>query len=541
MTFCCTQLSLQLTLPYIPTDNTMTRSDAKRLKDLLQTFYQDIFSEIKTSPLDPDSRKSLDQIYVNLKLISDNNSDYEENFEYEQIFERLAKTGDRRRMLFLGEAGVGKTTLLTKIVYDWAKGRRLQNIDILLYVPLRELQTSLHFGDIVQRYVSQTGETFKLHPKMITNYAKTNQEDVMLLLDGFDEYSGDIGKANLSNTLVGILRGDELPKAPVLVTTRPWRADELVETDNNAILYTSVNVEGFRRGNVKEYITKFYKDDLDSASSLVSLVMEDGSLVAESMAPFPIFCCMLCHMWKEKSRRETIQKLQTFSQLFREMVQSLVDQWVSKKPSTRNAKHCDNSLKMIGRIALDALLKKQLVFTRDVFTDCMEAMTIGCEVGVLSLEKKFIQKKEQQMEGKVSFPHKLFQEYLAGLYLSYLHGEDPQRFGSLLQYEILVNYKEFRYLLYFTAAHGNDVGSSAKTLIGFLRSGMEDEEFLMDVAFECQDEGSILPLVNRFTHRSTIKLTDQAWLSNYTRLHNKHVRSGYMYAWAAWSHSQVLR
>ena len=109
-----------------------------------------------------------------------------------QIFERLAKTQDSSRMLFLGEAGVGKTTLLAKIAYDWAKGRRLQNIDILLYVPLREFQTSLHFGDIVQRYVSR--ETLKLRPKMITNYAKTNQENVMLLLDGFDEYSGDIEK-----------------------------------------------------------------------------------------------------------------------------------------------------------------------------------------------------------------------------------------------------------------------------------------------------------------------------------------------------------
>ena len=196
--------------------------------------------------------------------------------------------------------------------------------------------------------------------------------------------------------------------------------------------------------------------------------------------------------------------------------------------------------KIIGKIALDGLLKKQLVFTRDIFTDCMEAMTIGKEVGVLSLEKKFVQNTEQQSEGKVSFPHKLFQEYLAGLYLSILHGENLSRFGSLLQDEILGNYKEFRYLLYFTAAHGNDAASSAKTLIGFLCSGMEDEEFLMDVAFECHNEGSILPIVNRFTHRPTIKLTEQAWMSNYTRLHNKHVRSGYMYAWAAWSHSQVL-
>ena len=524
----------------------MTVDDVRKLKEILKRFYRDKFNEIKTSPLDPESTKKLEQVFVNLLLLSENGYDDEEHVDYEDIFEILANKKDKSRMIFLGEAGVGKTTLLAKIAYDWSRGRRLQNIDILLYVPLREFQQSSYFGDIIKTYVSQTDEKLNLRTNKINNYVKNNHENVMILLDGFDEYCGDIMKPDPSNALVGTLRGDELENTPVLVTTRPWRADELIRTDQKGeIKHIRVTVEGFRQRDVKEYIRGFYgskdEDSAESAEGLVRLVSEDGSLVAENMAPFPIFCCMLCHMWTVKSRRDAIQKLQTFSQLFREMIQSLKEQWVSKDESANSFKQCDISLNKIGKIALEGLLKKQLVFTRETFTGCKEAMTTGCEIGVLSSQKKLIQKKGQPSAGKVSFPHKLFQEYLAGLYLSSLYGEDSGQFGSLLKEKILKSYNEFRYLLYFTAAHGNENGGyAAKALISFLCAELDDEEFIMDVAFECHDEGSILPVVNLFTHRPAIKLTEQDWMSNYTRLHNKHVRSGYLYTWAAWINSQVV-
>ena len=47
------------------------------------------------------------------------------------------------------------------------------------------------------------------------------------------------------------------------------------------------------------------------------------------------------------------------------------------------------AFELIGEIALNGLLVKQLAFNEDAFKDCMDAMRIGCEVGVLSsLEKE---------------------------------------------------------------------------------------------------------------------------------------------------------
>ena len=86
-------------------------------REALQQFYRNVFSEIKTSPLEPKSRKNLEQIYVRLLLLKDD--DTREPVTYDKIFELLEGNSRKSRVAFLGQAGVGKTTFLAKIAYDW--------------------------------------------------------------------------------------------------------------------------------------------------------------------------------------------------------------------------------------------------------------------------------------------------------------------------------------------------------------------------------------------------------------------------------------
>ena len=95
--------------------------------------------------------------------------------------------------------------------------------------------------------------------------------------------------------------------------------------------YSKVRVEGFKKHDVHMYIKKFFTNNLESAESLIYLLKEE-SLIAKTMAPYPIFCCMLCHMWKwiKESDRERVRKLKTFSELIQEMINALVEQYASK-------------------------------------------------------------------------------------------------------------------------------------------------------------------------------------------------------------------
>ena len=259
----------------------------------------------------------------------------------------------------------------------------------------------------------------------------------------------------------------------------------------------------------------------ESLQKALFIFVTSDSLVAENMAPYPIFCSMLCHTWKEESRRTAIQRLQTFSQLIEEMTLSLIDQWVSKDPFRNYRKRALERLKQIGRVAFDGLLEQQLTFSEKKFTNCPESMSTGCDIGVLTTEKRF-----NTQRVSVSFPHKLFQEYLAGLYLATLSSDEPETYNLHLRNKVLPRYDEFRYLLYFTASNGKQTDNGGRELIESLCSEIADDKFIMDVAFESHDEDAITPALDFLQQKTSLVLHYDV------QQDAKHTWSGYKYTLA---------
>ena len=528
----------------------MTAKEVETLKEELKTFYRIEFDEIKTSPLDPLSLRKLEHIYVHLVLLGEETYERPKPVEYDGLFKIFENDKEKARIAFLGEAGVGKTTLLAKIAHDWAMGNRLQDVDLLFYVRLREIENCAHFAEIPRTFLS---DGLNLSDTILDEYMRTHQRNIVFLLDGLDEYKGNIKLATPNDDLIQIMRGDKFKRAPVIVTTRPWRAEQITSVETINKKYRRIRVEGFTKEGVQEYIKKFFKNYVDSAESLIYLTTE-GSLVAQTMAPYPIFCCMLCHMWKwlKESERDRIRKLETFSELTQEMINALVEQCAAKlkdKGESLNdcQTRCKESFALIGEVAFRGLLVRQLAFNAEEFRQCVDAMQTGCEIGVLSSKKKFARSDTRQKGGtehisEVSFPHKLMQEYLAGYYLASLYRENPKEFEKLLEEKVLDNYDEFRYLLYFTAAHGKGDVKAGKHLMKSLCKALGTSirnttyttanvvgsrvDFLVDVAFECHDEKAIRPVIDLLRRVEYISLSE-------TTQGNKHMWSGYMYAFTA--------
>ena len=489
----------------------------------MKKLYTDAFREIKTSPFESKSRQNIDQIYVNLSLLIGEGNDYREEISYENAIRLLTKRYGKTRVVFLGEAGVGKSTLLVKIARDWALDRHLTDVDLLLFIPMRDIKKASDFSDILQIYSSHK---IKLNSKRVEEYIRNNEDKVMILMDGLDEYTGNVKNPEPGDILIRILKGYDLTLTPVIVTTRPWGAEQITSTQGVTEKYSRVLVEGFRKDDVKEYIRRFFSNDPGSAKGLSELMTED-SLVATNMAPYPIFCCMLCNMWKEESKRKIIIGLQTFSQLFKEMIASLTGHWISKTSFRDYLKRCEESLEEIGSVAFHGLLDNKLVFTEQAFKDRIDAMRTCCEIGVLSSEKKFALGDEPNAEVTVSFPHKLFQEYLAGLYLASLYHFDESQFRKLLKERVFAEYEQFKYVLYFTVAHGKKEGRVRKALMEAICAEINDEEFIVDLAFECHDRLAIHPVLDLFRNKTSLQLSAR------TQILQKHTWAGYMHILAA--------
>ena len=167
----------------------------------------------------------------------------------------------------------------------------------------------------------------------------------------------------------------------------------------------------------------------------------------------------------------------------------------------------------ISKIAFEGLMEDNLVFNEEHFRSCPEARETTLRVGVLTEEKRIISRDrrhdltQKRLESTISFPHKLFQEFLAGKHLASLFlSKHTAEYSSLLDQKVLPKRGEFKHLLYFTASQNTEVGKDIVTRmsnscskhgeITHLQSPGQPEEkkdqplidVIVDVAFECNDK-----------------------------------------------------
>ncbi|XP_071505661.1 NLR family CARD domain-containing protein 4-like [Diadema antillarum] len=488
----------------------LTKEQVQLCKKELKEYYRVSQSKVMVDPLNFMERVELDNIYTNLSII-DQSSKRKTPITYDDLLTNNEEGYLSKRLLIQGEGGVGKTTLCAKIAWDWCQGRVLQDLDMVLLIALRDIKNATSIGGVVKTYLSHSNTATK---EEIDEYISTNLSRILIIFDGFDEFDENLSKTS-SSEVIRILGTEQYNSCKVIVTTRPWRTNEFMMDRILAETYTFLNVEGFNKENLSIYIRRFFrikeKDTL--AESLISF-MQENDVIRSNMAPFPIYCAMLCLLWNDFSeeRRRDMQKLRTFSQILGDMISFLKEHYASKicenplnKNTLEHLKEAGRAIQEIGDIALEGLFDRNLSFSEEHFRECHDAMVTCCRVGVLTIEKDAVKRERRRdvnisslVTSTVSFPHKLFQEYVAGKHIEYLFDNDRAKYDKVKN-KLLSRPEEFRYVLYFTSASGNELGLDiTKGLINcpfnnFTSDPYSDKEndsrdFCVDVAFECHTE-----------------------------------------------------
>ncbi|XP_071494939.1 uncharacterized protein [Diadema antillarum] len=477
----------------------LTQEQIQQCKEELKEYYRVSRSKVMVDPLNFMERVELDDIYTNLSIINQS-STHKTQITYNDLLVFLKNNKEgyvSKRLLIQGEGGVGKTTFCAKIAWDWCQGRILQDLDMVLLIPLRDIKNAISIGGIVETYLSHSNTATK---KKIDDYISTNLSRILIIFDGFDEFGEKLSETS-SSEVIRILRRDQYNSCKVIVTTRPWRTNEFMMDKSLAETYTFLNVEGVNKENLSTYIKRYFRirEKNNLAESLISF-MEENDVIRSNMAPFPIYCAMLCLMWNDFSeeRRRELQKLHTFSQIFREMISFLKQHYASKicvnlqnQNVVEHLKEAGRAIQEISEIALDGLFDRNLSFPEEQFRECHDAMLTCCRVGVLTMEKDVITRERRHdvnisslVTSTISFPHKLFQEYTAGVYIGYLFNNDRAKYDKVKN-KLLSRPEEFRYVLYFTSASGNEIGLD---IIKGLVKSYHNRELCVDVAFECHTE-----------------------------------------------------
>lgn len=335
------------------------------------------------------------------------------------------------RILMIGGAGHGKTTSLTKIAYDWATGAEnspLKDVPLVFALKFRRSDKRTSLGEAIVRQL--LGKLEGVTPEEIEKFIDENEEDCVILLDGYDEYSGSITSEGPKSSLDELLLYQRFQKCRVLVTCRPHRQEDF-EIDELPIVYAKMDMEGFAKEDSDDYIDRFFGNKEADATGLKNYLKDQHSI--GSLINIPFFCMAFCVLWQG----EFLQDTQSLTALFNRLLKYLLEHARSKasigsksligKPKKGLIK---SVVANFGKVALNSLLSdsKKLIFEEEDFVDCQDDLDIAVEIGLVS-KQTVVEETSEWDESEttfVEFYHKLAQEHCAGFYMSTLDGEALQ-------------------------------------------------------------------------------------------------------------------
>ena len=146
--------------------------------------------------------------------------------EITDILAPLENNTEPSFILIEGAPGTGKSVLLKEIAYRWGKKQLLQRFELVLLACLRDptLQQIESIDDLVHLFY-KGDKNAKVVVSACGEYLSRNDgESLVLLLDGYDEYPGNLQKCSL---IADILKRKVLPLCGLVVSSRPHASEYL--------------------------------------------------------------------------------------------------------------------------------------------------------------------------------------------------------------------------------------------------------------------------------------------------------------------------
>ena len=313
-------------------------------------------------------------------------------------------------ILVEGAPGVGKSTFAWKLCRKWSKGKLLQQYRLVVLLRLRDkrVREAKSVSDLFYYYNRQIQQT------VVEEIHATGGRGVLLLFEGYDELPAKLRTSN--SIFLDVIKGQELPTATVLITSRPSASGPLYEECRDFIAQ-HVEILGFTNENIQSYLKTTTSHDPSLLQGLQQYLTYYPHI--RPMLYIPLNCAIVVEVYRvHKSSKSLIPK--TWTDLYSSLLRSLLLRYLDDYPVYRRQSWKSNSFRdlpadvyqqlcEVGKIAYEGILQDQQVIFSDLPGDFNSLGLMQCvpelyvdEVGAESF----------------NFLHLTLQEYMAALHLS---------------------------------------------------------------------------------------------------------------------------
>ena len=347
--------------------------------------------------------------------------------EYDIVF---GEYKSNELILVEGRPGSGKTTLVHKVIKDWASGKALAKSKLTLLLTLRLLNGSRDesLEKVLQTLYSDE-DAITILPDI------RDGEGVCFVLDGLDEYQPQNREKSV---ILKLLDRKYLPKSMIFVFTRPSASEQL----NNDVISKTIEVFGFKKEQISEYIEKFPFDEeggtsdssITRASQLNDYLVNHPNI--HDMCYLPIHAAMICFLFRSV---ENISATQT--EVYETFTVSIIHRHLAARYENCKALDSLNDLdvdkkkhfKDLCYLSYEMTIKSKQVISEKELQVLLGGSGCLSEEGGLGFLTICPTLHQTSIHQSYAFLHLTFQEFLTAYYIAN-YMEVSQQLSTLKEY-----------------------------------------------------------------------------------------------------------
>ncbi|XP_062896171.1 NACHT, LRR and PYD domains-containing protein 3-like isoform X2 [Mobula hypostoma] len=314
-----------------------------------------------------------------------------------------------------GVPGIGKTTMVQKIVYDWATGKIYQQFQFVFNFKFRDLN-SINCRINLRKLILDQYPYFG----NILREVWKNPEGLLFIFDGLDEFKHRIDfadnrrdteprstctdpefKCKVSDIVYSLIQGKLLPGCSVLVTTRPTALHLLEE----AQISVRAEILGFVGEERKEYFIRHFEDQT-VAAAVFKHVKENEILY--TMSYNPSYCWILALAlgpFFTQRVRDPQRVPKTTTQLHSYYIYNIL------KNHGREIENPRDVLLRVGQMAFRGVSEKKIVFTDgDLIKYSLQPSQF-----LSGFLMELLEREDSARSVVYTFPHLTIQEFVAAV------------------------------------------------------------------------------------------------------------------------------